>query len=177
MKKTLTILFCFVALTIFAQQKTTSKLTCNEDSVRSLRNVNRFVYTSDEGKTVEEGDAFADSIIVWILNEAVNSNNVVFYDYSGGDKISKEEAKARLKTEFFIFQENPDKLGTFRTITDTVPVTYKDVIALDYNESVVFDKTKPEIKKTVNMFGPVIKTFDKGGNVRGKKTLFMIKLN
>ena len=60
-------------------------------------------------KMLEEGDAFADSIIVWILNEAVNSNNVVFYDYSGGDKISKEEAKARLKTEFFIFQEKCHK--------------------------------------------------------------------
>ena len=177
MKKTLTILFCFVVLTTFAQQKTTSKLTCREDSVRSLRSVNRLVYTSDEGKTVEEGDAFADSIIVWILNEAVNSNNVVFYDYSGGDKISKEEAKARLKTTKTIQQENAQKPGTFIAITETVPLTYKDIIALDYNESVAFDKTKPEIKKTVNLFGPVIKTFDKEGNERSKKTLFMIKLN
>ena len=61
MKKTLTILFCFVALTTFAQQKTTSKLTWKEDSIISPRRVDRFAYRNDEGKDVEEGDAFADA--------------------------------------------------------------------------------------------------------------------
>ncbi len=177
MKKTLTILFCFVALTTFAQQKTTSKLTWKEDSIISPRRVDRFAYRNDEGKDVEEGDAFADSIIFWILNEAVNSNKVVFYNDFGGNKITKEEAKARLKTTKTIQQENAQKPGTFSAITETVPLTYKDVIEIAYNESVIFDKTKPGIKKTVNMFGPVIKTFDEQGAERGKKILFMIKVN
>ena len=175
MKKTLTILFFLIAFTTFAQQKTTSKLTWKEDSVGSSRSIERFY--SIEGKAFEKGDAFADSIIVWILNEAVNSNNVIFYDYAGGDKISKEVAKARLKTTKTTHQENAHKPGTFSAITETVPVTYKDVIELLYNESVVFDKTKPAIKKTVNMFAPVINTFDEEGFVRGKKILFMIKVN
>jgi hypothetical protein len=163
MKKILTILFCLIALTNYAQQNTTSKgnqkTTCKEDSVTSIRDISRTFYYSD-GKEIEEGDAFADSIVTWMLNDALNNDNLTFYEYFGGKKISKEEAKARLKKT-----------------TAISGLTPKDIVAIQYVESVTFDKTKPEIVKTVHMFGPVIKVLNNEGREIGKETLFLIKLN
>jgi hypothetical protein len=67
----------------------------------------------------------------------------------------------------------PNEYGENEIKTDTSYYKIDDVIGLVFLESIQYQPNKIE-KETV-FWGPLVKTYDKEGNERGKKILFLIK--
>jgi hypothetical protein len=114
-----------------------------------------------------------------VFDQLMQRKDVAFYDSNSMEekKLSAEDVEEKLRTIVLVHKEDPKSPGEFIQEMDTVLVKKEDIIAVLTREEWAFDKDKLQLSKKVNYLGPVIRTYDEQGYVRGKMILFWIKLN
>ena len=124
----------------------------------------------------EDIEALDTSFINLLFSEILTREDVEFLD-TDEKKITSQQVKEILNKKIVVQVEDPDNPGVFSEVEDTVKIQPEEVIQVLCREKWNFDTKGLKLQKTITHIAPVIYTYDQDGDIRGKRSLFWIKMN